>query len=48
MNHEYEALCNVKSEKGEPKPAPSKLSQLFHWLFPQGNEDDAQSLKCDL
>ncbi|CBI25429.3 unnamed protein product, partial [Vitis vinifera] len=48
MNHEYEALCSVKSEKGEPKPAPSKLSQLFHWLFPQGNEDDAQSLKCDL
>ncbi|RVW42381.1 Multiple inositol polyphosphate phosphatase 1 [Vitis vinifera] len=47
MKHEYYAVCNVKLEKPEQKPATSKLSQLFHWLFSQRN-DDTRSLEVDL
>lgn len=37
LKHDYNSVCNAKLEEKEEKP--SKLSQLFRWLFSLGNGD---------
>ncbi|XP_056164484.1 uncharacterized protein LOC115673222 isoform X2 [Syzygium oleosum] len=36
LKHDYDALCNVKADQVELSSGNSKLSALYHWLFPSG------------
>ncbi|GMP23498.1 hypothetical protein CsSME_00001071 [Camellia sinensis var. sinensis] len=47
LKHEYNTICNLKSENPEPMALTSKLSQMFRWLFSQMS-DDTRSPKVDL
>ncbi|OMP06703.1 Histidine phosphatase superfamily, clade-2 [Corchorus capsularis] len=47
LKHDYNTLCNVNLDQPKQKPQPSKLSQLFRWLFWPGT-DDTPSHRVDL
>ncbi|KAJ6768185.1 MULTIPLE INOSITOL POLYPHOSPHATE PHOSPHATASE 1-LIKE [Salix koriyanagi] len=47
LKHDYNSVCTVQPEEPEHKPATSKLSRLFRWLFPM-QDDDTQHTKDEL
>uniref|UniRef100_A0A6N2KW43 Uncharacterized protein n=1 Tax=Salix viminalis TaxID=40686 RepID=A0A6N2KW43_SALVM len=47
LKHDYNSVCTVQQEEPEHKPATSKLSRLFRWLFTMQN-DDTQHTKDEL
>ncbi|KAI8008196.1 Multiple inositol polyphosphate phosphatase 1 [Camellia lanceoleosa] len=48
LKHDYNTICNLKSEQQEQIPFTSKLSQMFRWLFSQRSNDDTRSAKAEL
>ncbi|CAL5343685.1 unnamed protein product [Camellia sinensis] len=48
LKHDYNTICNLKSEGQEQIPFTSKLSQMFRWLFSQRSNDDTRSAKAEL